>query len=334
MIAERKYTLKDIAKRANLSVAAVSQILNNKANDYSSEESKALVRRIARELNYKQAFKDKLTRGDSTNTIGLLIALPRLVREEHCSRIILEFTQLLNQKNYNIYWRFMSNSEQENMALTQDLIERGVGHFIFLGEPYGFPQIVHEIEEKKCTFLTYGAVTRNISRRNICSDSLAGSRSVFNYLQSLGIRNFGFLTNMSNDRFQAFKEVFPGAEITDHFIPLEETDWNDSFPLDLYRDIGYRKTHEFMQKFPETQAVFYHSDYYALGGARYLHEHGCKVGKDVLVFGFNNTYAVRSSIVPICSVEHDTMQIAKLIADHVTGTENIQISVPTRLVLR
>ncbi len=332
MIAAKKYTLKDIAQRANLSVAAVSQILNNKANDYSSEDSKALVRRIARELNYKQAFKDKLTRGDSTNTIGLLIALPWLVREEHCSQIILGFTQLLNQKNYNIYWRFMSNLEQENLSLTQELIERGVGHFIFLGEPFGFPQVVHEIEEKKCTFLTYGVLTRNISRRNICSDSLTGSRDVFKYLQSLGIRNFKFLTNANSNRFQAFKEVFPAVDMAEHYIPLEETGWGDS--LDLYREIGYRKTHEFMQKYPETQAVFYHSDYYALGGVRYLHEHGFRFGRDVIVFGFNNTYAARSSIVPICSVEHDTAQIAKLIADHVTGTENIQIDIPTKLVIR
>lgn len=54
--------LKIIAERAGLSQSTVSQILNRKANDFSSEETRQRVFALASELGYKQNFGHKLLR--------------------------------------------------------------------------------------------------------------------------------------------------------------------------------------------------------------------------------------------------------------------------------
>jgi|GEM_PF-4809351 len=67
-----KVTLKDIAKIANISSAAVSIILNDKPSRIS-EEKKAEVKKIASELNYRPNKIARSLLSTSTKTIGILI---------------------------------------------------------------------------------------------------------------------------------------------------------------------------------------------------------------------------------------------------------------------
>ena len=73
--------LKIIAERAGLSQSTVSQILNRKANDFSSEETRQRVFALASELGYKQNFGHKLLRGDKTRTVGVLLGMHRITLE-------------------------------------------------------------------------------------------------------------------------------------------------------------------------------------------------------------------------------------------------------------
>ena len=77
--------LKIIAERAGLSQSTVSQILNRKANDFSSEETRQRVFALASELGYKQNFGHKLLRGDKTRTVGVLLGMHRITLEEQRS---------------------------------------------------------------------------------------------------------------------------------------------------------------------------------------------------------------------------------------------------------
>ena len=75
-------TLKMIAERAGLSQSTVSQILNRKANDFSSEKTRQMVFQLANDLGYKQKFGHKLLRGDKTGTVAILLGMNRVALEE------------------------------------------------------------------------------------------------------------------------------------------------------------------------------------------------------------------------------------------------------------
>ena len=129
--------LKIIAERAGLSQSSVSQIMNRKANDFSSEETRQRVFALASELGYKQNFGHKLLRGDKTRTVGVLLGMHRITLEEHIQAMIIRLLDKLELRGYGAYLVTLSDSEEKNLQTVRDLVSRGVDCFIAIGDPVG-----------------------------------------------------------------------------------------------------------------------------------------------------------------------------------------------------
>ena len=70
----KRVSLKTIATEAGLSVSTVSEILSNRANNFSSEITKHKVRQIANAVGYRPNFGYKLMRGEKTKTVSIILA--------------------------------------------------------------------------------------------------------------------------------------------------------------------------------------------------------------------------------------------------------------------
>jgi DNA-binding LacI/PurR family transcriptional regulator len=86
-------------------------------------------------------------------------------------------------------------------------------------------------------------------------------------------------------------------------------------------EMGYRATRRLLEEEPDVNGIIYLSDYYALGGAKYLIEKGCKIGQDIAIAGFNNTNAVRFSGIPVMTADHRVDVISKKLIDNIEGRE-------------
>ena len=92
-----KVTLKDIAKIANISSAAVSIILNDKPSRIS-EEKKAEVKKIAAELNYRPNKIARSLLSTSTKTIGILIPD---IENPFFSKLVRDIEQKMSIEGYS-----------------------------------------------------------------------------------------------------------------------------------------------------------------------------------------------------------------------------------------
>ena len=66
-------TLKEIANRAGVSVMAVSAVVNKTTSTRVSEQKRALIERIAREMGYRSNVVARTLRGGESRMIGILI---------------------------------------------------------------------------------------------------------------------------------------------------------------------------------------------------------------------------------------------------------------------
>lgn len=338
-----RVSLKTIADKAGVSVAAVSQILNNKPNNFSSEITKHKVRQIANAVGYRPNFGYKLMRGEKTKTVSIFIAESFLKEEDHINKIIIETMTGLDKNGYACFLSAFSLDANENLVKIRDLIARGVQYFVLLGSPLEHEQIEFEIIKSGKHYIGYNS----LFKRTITNDSIFGAEAILRYFIAEGRNNFRLLVfhdqskNFKiNSRFIALKKVFPDVPedvlIKKYVFLFDSQQTMNEFSAkeDLFFEMGYSTTAEVLTRDPHVQALFYQSDYFALGGAKFLLEKGFLISKDILVAGFNNTMAIKSYPFPISSVEHNIKIISQAIIKEIFNDQPLDLMIEPIIHIR
>ncbi|MHB9139951.1 MAG: LacI family DNA-binding transcriptional regulator [Victivallaceae bacterium] len=317
--------IKDIAKAASVSVPAVSAVLNNKTNCRVSPVTREKILRFAKEMNYTPHFGGLLLSGKKTRTVALLISQAWFKSEEYTKDIIISLMCQFDEQGYACYFADLANDGCTNYSKVQELISRGVHHFVFLGSPHGRDRIRELIESRNKSYIAYGS--SSFLNRYVESDTVSGAASIIKFFLSRGKSNFRLLINpigdespLANQRICGLMAVFPDVDLKTllkrYVIEIEKIDVGTRLnQLDSFVKTGYEKTKKVIEENPDIQAIFYLSDFFAIGGAKLLLERGINIGKDILLAGFNESPAVRNYPYPISSVEHDVDEITKAITE-------------------
>lgn len=110
-----RVSLKEIAATVGLSVASVSEILNNRPNNYSSEATKERVRRVAKEMGYQVSFGYKLLRRQKTRTVAIMNSRAQMNDEEHIMALTLRLTTGFDRLGYAAYYNAFSDDAEANL---------------------------------------------------------------------------------------------------------------------------------------------------------------------------------------------------------------------------
>ncbi|MFA7232427.1 MAG: LacI family DNA-binding transcriptional regulator [Victivallaceae bacterium] len=323
-------TIKDIAKAANVSNPAVSAVLNNKTNCRVSPATREKILKLAKEMNYKPHFSGLLLRGEKTRTVALLICDKWMKFEDYMRDLLITLMSQFDQKSYACYLADITGDADTNYSKVLELISRGVHNFIFLGVPFGHTKIRELMESTNKNSIVYGDST--FLERYVLHDSAAGVTAIIKFFLSRDRNNFRMLINRANydtikqdgnSRFRGLMAAFPDVDQetlkSKYLIPMDDLDVEESGYLDSFAKVGYTATAKVIDSNPDIQAIFYLSDFYAIGGAKLLIERGFSIGKDILLAGFNETPAVRNYPFPISSVGHDIDKIGDMIIKESSG---------------
>ncbi len=114
----KKTTIKDIAKKANVSIATVSRVLRR--TDYPvSQEIKKRVFEVADELEYKPNMFSRMLRGDASIEIGIII--PSINNPFYAAQVSAAEEECLSRNFIPIICNSNSNANLENWYL--DMLE-------------------------------------------------------------------------------------------------------------------------------------------------------------------------------------------------------------------
>ena len=330
----KRTSLKDIAEKTGLSVPSISQILNDKPCNFSSEATRKLVKDTAAELGYIPNFGYKVMLGEKTKTVSIIISQQRLKEEEHIQELILMLMDDFEARGYTSYISTFPLAPAENIEKTNSLISRGVEHFVFLGSPMGHVEIEETLRKNEKTYIGFNS----IFSRNIDSDSCFGVEALIKHFLKTGRKNIKLLMEPCGMRIQALKNIFPEIpekEILKKYVIQNKVPdfslWN--FRESCFKS-GYDATARALKIDKTIDGILYLSDYFALGGAKYLLEKGYEISRDISIAGFNYTDTVRYSPFPISSVEHDTKTLSSKLSANVSGWKDHSETVKPFLHIR
>lgn len=336
----KRPTLKDIAQASKLSVSTVSEILNGKEKNFSSEETRRLVFKIASDIGYRPNFGYKIMLGKRTKTVAIVSSARQVSTDAHIKSLLLSLTEKFEAKGYASYICTLSQDAEGNIAHMQELISRGVEHFVMIGTPVGHAQMQELFKREFRTCVGYGS----LFERNVSTDIAQGVERLLRFFLEDGRGNFKMIIadpskgDNGKVRLMALESVFPDLDdralFERYVVAFEGMDGMEGdFEMQAFL-MGYKMTAAVLARDPGVKALFYQNDYFAVGGAKCLVDRGVSIGRDIAVAGVNNIHAVKFHPFPISSVEHGVEGIAEALVNEAFGEEPLQCRLEAKVFIR
>ena len=282
-------TIKEIAKACHVSVATVSNILNDKPG--ASENTREMVLKVAREMDYMPNYMAKNLKTKNSRSIGVIaedmtiFSIPDIIDgiTEYCEevdyQILLTNLRLYKKYNDTYYGRtdFYGIVQQE----IKKLMAKQVEGIIYVT---AHERVIRCIPEDLPipAVMAYG-YTRSGKVPSVVVDDEHGALDIVNHLIENGHEKIGVITGKADSLHMQARLIGYQKALLNHKIlydpELVKTgDWT--------RPAGYMYTDELLEK--GVTAIFCMNDLMAGGVYDYVNEKGLKIGTDLSVIGFDN----------------------------------------------
>lgn len=323
-------TIKDVARAANVSVATVSRVLNNK-NNVSGEAVQA-VRRAVEELGYSPNFLGRDLRKNETKRILAIIGSSG---QNLFSDILRGMQDAANADGYDILIAAARNDPEHEKHLLGMLFSRAVDGAVLLA-----PKLDGKTVSNLSKRYKLAVCPERLNSNDILCVTIDNERAGFdaaNYLIGKGRKRIGLISVDTKsqsviDRENGYKKALEqaGLPFDERLVYYGEYD----------EETGAKGCAEFMSLDNKPDAVISISDTIAFGAMTYAVQHGITVGKDLLFFGFDNIPYSHMLIPRLSTVEQPCylqgkIVVEKLIANIKTDTsDKSTYMLPHSLILR
>jgi LacI family transcriptional regulator len=279
----KKITIKDIARIANVSHTTVSRALNNKSRICSETKEKILS--IAKELNYQPNFIARSLVMKRTKTLGLVITT---IANPFYTELSQGIETTARSLGYNIFLcstNYELSSEKQYIDM---LRSKGVDGIIFTSAHMDDPNIIGLAEEGFPIILvnrrTYHPMVRG-KVDYVGVDNILGGFLAVEHLIKLGHTRIGVIGG-SSESSVGFERLEGGkkALITYHLEVVGDYFLEGDFLMGS----GYQGGKKYLKMSKPPTGIFATNDYMALGTYQAIVEEGIKIPEDIALIGFND----------------------------------------------
>lgn len=324
-------TIKDIAKRARVSVGTVSNVLNSTAT--VREDTKNRVLQAIKELNYEPSRIARSLASRKTKTLGFIIPdianpfFPEMARgaEDYAVR-----------KGYHVYLCNSDNDPKKEIEYVRDLTGRWVDGIIIVTSDSTTEQI-SELRRISTPLVAADREIEDLETDTVIASNMKGAYEATRYLLELGHRNIAFIcgppiTKTAQKRHEGYKKALDETGLYNPRLVSY-----GSYDMDT----GIIMTKKLLKDELTLTAVFAGNDMIALGVIRAIEEEGLSVPEDISVIGFDDIY-ISALIKPrLTTVRQPIYEVGKeaatILIDRIEGKlppDRIKKVLPCEFVIR
>lgn len=292
--------IKDVAKLANVSVATVSRVINNKG--YVNEHTRTLVMTAIEELNYVPNEIARSLYRRSSKIIGIMI--PNLKNEffndmiSGMEEIILKngFKTMLcttqeNSEREKEYLQMFSTNKVDGLIICSDLSSSNIEYYRKLN----IPAITLE--------RIVSSMIPSISSDNFMGGELAAKQLINRNCKCIVQFHGPKTITLASERSKGFLEMTKhNRDITVYNVEL---DFNKDPSNEIYN---------FLKQCPKIDGVFAASDFIAAKVLHGLKQLGYRVPEDVQLIGYDNISICEVTDPPLSTIAQPIVTMGELAA--------------------
>ncbi len=276
--------IKEIARKAGVSIATVSRTLNGKGP--VREETRRRIIQIAREYNYKP---NPIARGLSrrqTDTIGVI--LPELMDE-----FFMDLIHSIDEEAYRANRFVMISSSHSQRNIVETLIEfMGSGRVdgVILMASELDNSVVELLKKSKRPIVLLNASKQINSMVSFNVNNYQAAMAIVEHLIGHGFRNIAIIKGPAgncdaDERFKGYTDALAKQD-----LPLQEDLIVDgNFTIQA----GYYGLMRLMSQSQKPEAIFAANDMMALGAYEAARSSHIQIPRDVAITGFDDIFLSR-----------------------------------------
>lgn len=279
-------TLKQIAEQLNISVTTVSKALK----DYPdiSKKTKAMVKELAKTLNYKpNAFAVNL-RTKESKTVGLII--PEIVHH-FFSSVIKGIIAQAEKKGYLVI--ILQSNESYEMEKKQiDLLLRQRVDGILISLANGSAEFHHlnEVMAQDKPLVMFDKIAKIVQCSKVIIDDRKAGYAATQHLIDTGCKRIAhfrgaLLPQNSIDRFLGYKKA-----LLDNNMPYDPSIVYICQCGDRSFEEGRENAKQLLMDHDDVDGIFINTDLVAIGAITEFNEQGVRIPEDISIVGFSNWF--------------------------------------------
>jgi len=282
-------TIREISEKANVSIATVSKVLNEKSGVNAATRKKVLA--VAQELHYQPNLNARNLKSGCSKTLGIITEdltvfnSPEIVDGVAATCDEFGYHYILGNLRFNKRYTNGPIDPYESKFLIQesvnDMLSKQVDGIIYIG---CHSHVVAPLSEhKKIPFVCAYCVSDDPSIPSVVYDDEKAATEITELLIKYGNERIGMISGPL-DSVHAINRTRGHQEaLFRHKIPYNPKltlvgDWN--------RDSAYHLTEQLIAS--GITAIFAQNDLMAMGALDYCIANGIDVGQELQIIGFDN----------------------------------------------
>lgn len=293
-------TIRDIAKKAGVSPASVSLVLNNKECRLS-EETRQRILQCARELNYENKNMSFKFTDSPLPVIGIIV--PDLSNPFY-STLCMACQQEAHRNGYHTIFTSIEDAENPEHSFLGTFLAQKLNGVVYIQTAETAEvsrlHICQEIQRARIPLVTSNKVTSDTTTPAVISDHFYGGYLATRHLLELGHRIIGCISGPDNpicrERLRGYQKALEEFHVPFRSELIYEGDY---FMQSGYQALAYMRGQH-------VTAIFSLNDMMALGVYQAVRAYDLTVPDDISVVGYDDIFVTDLLDPPLTSVSQDT----------------------------
>ncbi|AWX44949.1 Ribose operon repressor [Flagellimonas maritima] len=331
----KKPSLKDIAKKAEVSIATVSYVLTRGTDSGISPQVSEKIRKIARELNYRPNQIAQSLQSGKTYSIGLIVADISNPFFANIARIIEDEAK---RYNYTVIFGSSDENAKKSADLLTFLVDRQVDGFIIAPAEHSEKQL-KLLKKEKIPFVLIDRYFPNIESNFVIINNFDSTFNATKKLIDSGHKKIGMVgydskLNHMKERIRGYSEAMENAGSS----RLEKNIKTVKFES-ISEEISLKIEELLLCEQPVT-AILFATNTLAIHGMKSIDALKLSVPEDVSVIVFDASDAFDFYSCPLTYIQQPLLEIGTravnvLIEKIDNPSENFsKVHLQTKLVLK
>ncbi len=327
---QKPATIKEIARRLNVSVSTVSRALHNHPS--IGLRTRTQVQQLAKEMNYEPNQAAISFKQGRTMTIGVI--LPNL-GEEYFSMAINGIEDIATKNNYTVLIG-QSHDEVEREKQIVDTMRRHRvdGLIVSLSKTTKSYEHFEQLKQYKIPVVFFDRVPDIPDAYTVSCNLENSSVELVDWLVGKGHSKIGFIKGPDTI-------IHSTQRLNGYYEGLKKNKLKQENAYVVQTDLGKKKTQDAIHKLlalkDRPTAVIAFNDYVALDAIKYTRSQGLKINSDIFFVSYANL-PITSYLdePPIASVEQFPYQQAEKATDillRLISTKGADENIPHKIVL-